>query len=105
MPYIYRDDVLEQLAGHGVRPRPTTRPAVVMEFVNDLYRYEIRRLKERLLRKEFPQHEYFGRVVVLRRKYPLVSVLVQRWMAPESEPPDAQPFCPQPAGPRRTNPC
>jgi hypothetical protein len=70
--------VLERLESHGIRPRPTTRPEVVREFVNDLYRYEIRALRDRLLRGEFPKNTYLDRVVTLRNKY---SVLALR--APE----------------------
>jgi hypothetical protein len=76
--YRYRADVLERLETHGVRPRPTTRPELVRAFVNDLYRYEIRRLRDRLLRGEFPKSTYLDRVVTLRNKY---SVLALR--APE----------------------
>jgi hypothetical protein len=75
MEYRYRSDVLEQLGTHGIRPNPSTPPALVREFVNDLYRYEIRRLRDRLLRGEFPKHTYFDRVVTLRNKY---SVLARR---------------------------
>jgi len=78
MEYRYRADVLERLESHGIRPRPTTRPEVVREFVNDLYRYEIRALRDRLLRGEFPRNTYLDRVVTLRNKY---SVLALR--APE----------------------
>ena len=78
MEYRYRADVLERLESHGIRPRPTTRPEVVREFVNDLYRYEIRALRDRLLRGEFPKNTYLDRVVTLRNKY---SVLALR--APE----------------------
>jgi hypothetical protein len=77
--FAYRPDILEALEGHGVRPRETTSPALVRDYVNDLYRYEIRRLKARLLRGEFPQAEYFGRVVLLRRRYPVLSVAVSQW--------------------------
>ncbi len=79
MTYQYRSDVLDQLLKHGVRPLPVTPPALVQDFVSDLYRYELRRLKQRLTRREFPQPEYFGRVVELRLKYPLVSVPVHFW--------------------------
>lgn len=76
----YRADVLEQLLRHGVCPTSATRPELVHEFVSDLYRYELRRLRERLLRKEFPKHEYFGRVVELRRKYPIISLKPREWL-------------------------
>lgn len=78
--FTYRADVLEQLLHHGVRPTSATRPELVHEFVSDLYRYELRRLRERLLRKEFPKHEYFGRVVELRRKYPIISLKPREWV-------------------------
>lgn len=74
MPYRYHPMVLEQLERHGVRPTPTTRPELVHEFVSDLYRYELRRLRDRLLRREILKAGYYERVVALRRKYPLVSL-------------------------------
>ncbi len=49
--YRYKEDILEQLAAHGVRPTPETPPELVHEFVNDLYRYELRRLRDRLRRR------------------------------------------------------
>jgi hypothetical protein len=72
--FTYRADVLQQLAVHGVRPRSTTRPELVHELISDLYRYEIRRMRQRLLRGEFVRSEYFDRIVELRRRYPLVSL-------------------------------
>ena len=72
--YRYRADVLEQLSRHGIRPSSSTRPEVVHEFVSDLYRFELRRLRDRLVRKEIPKVGYYDRVVDLRRKYPLVSL-------------------------------
>jgi hypothetical protein len=74
MEYRYRPDVLEKLEAHGIRPRPTTSPELVREFVNDLYRYEIRQLRDRLLRGEFPKHAYFDRVVSLRNKYSVLAL-------------------------------
>ena len=78
--YRYRADVLEQLERHGVRPTSSTRPELVHEFVSDLYRYELRRLRDRLLRHEFPKREYYGRVVDLRRRYRLISIRPQEWI-------------------------
>ena len=72
--YRYRADVLEQLSRHGIRPSSSTRPEVVHEFISDLYRFELRRLRDRLVRKEIPKVGYYDRVVELRRKYPLVSL-------------------------------
>jgi hypothetical protein len=72
--YRYRSDVLRALETHGIRPRPTTPPELVREFVNDLYRYEIRRLRDRLRRGEFPKDTYFDRVVSLRNKYSVLAL-------------------------------
>jgi hypothetical protein len=66
--------VLEQLRQHGVQPTSATPPELVHEFVSDLYRFELRRLRDRLVRKEIPKVGYYDRVVDLRRKYPLVSL-------------------------------
>ncbi len=81
--YRYRPDVLEQLWRHGVQPRPTTSPDLVFEFVSDLYRYELRRLRARLIGGEIPKAGYYDCVVDLRRKYPLVSLKVHQWVEAE----------------------
>jgi hypothetical protein len=78
--YVYKQDVLDALLGHGVRPTGRTSPDLVHEFVSDLYRYEIRRLRDRLLRREFPKPEYFGRVVDLRKRYGVISVRARDWL-------------------------
>jgi hypothetical protein len=39
-----------------------------------IYRYEIRRLRERLLRGEFPKNTYYDRVVTLRNKYSVLAL-------------------------------
>ena len=78
--YHYRADVLEQLERHGVRPTGSTRPEFVHEFVSDLYRYELRRLRDRLVRREIPKVGYFDRVLALRRQYPLVSLKPRDWL-------------------------
>jgi hypothetical protein len=80
MTYRYRPEVLEQLLQHGVIPRPTTRPRLVHDFVNDLYRYELRRLRQALVRGRIPKAGYYDRVVELRRKYPLVSFKPEQWV-------------------------
>ena len=80
MPYKYRQDVLVQLMHHGVRPTPATAPELVYGFINDLYRYELRRLRDTLVRGLIPKGGYYDRVVELRRKYPLVSVKPQLWI-------------------------
>ncbi|MDE3155143.1 MAG: hypothetical protein KGN76_08570 [Acidobacteriota bacterium] len=79
----YPPHVLDELTRHGVQPTPATDPRLVFDYVNDLYRYEIRRLRDRLIAGEFPKAEYAGRVVDLRRRYVLVSVRLKDWAEPD----------------------
>ena len=79
-PYHYRVDILEQLWKHGVQPTRATRPELVRDYVRDLYKYEIRRLRERYLRGEFPKLEYSERVDRLRREYPALALRAQQWL-------------------------
>ena len=79
MTFRYRQQVLDELAGHGVRPTPETRPELVHEFVNDLYRFELRRLRQEHKHGKVPRHEYAAHVVELRKKYILVSVPLRHW--------------------------
>ena len=72
--YVYRSDVLEQLLRHGVRPTAHTPPQLVRNFVRDLYKYEIRCLRERYLRAEFAKLEYARHVDALRRQYPVLAL-------------------------------
>jgi hypothetical protein len=78
--YRYTHEVLEELAVHGLVPRPATPPAVLRDALRDLYKYEIKVLKRRLLAGEFPKPEYAGRVIALRRRYPLLSVPMELWI-------------------------
>ena len=73
--FRYRADVLRELSRHGVHPTDRTSPTLVREFVLDLYKWEIRKLRGRLLQNEFPKSEYIGRVEALRRQYPVLALL------------------------------
>ena len=85
MLFRYRPQILAELATHGVRPAPHTRPELVHEYVNDLYRYELRRLRARHVRGEIPKSAYSAHVVELRKKYILVSVPLRLWTMPDEE--------------------
>lgn len=79
MAYRYRPEVLAQLAAHGIRPTPATPPDKVHEFLNDLYRYELRRLRDRLLQREIAKPDYYAHVVEVRLRYPLLSRKPREW--------------------------
>ena len=80
MAYRYQGVILEELARFGVFPTEETPPSLVHEFINDLYRFELRRLRERLVSGEIPKTDYTSRVVDLRRRYPLVSIRASLWV-------------------------
>jgi hypothetical protein len=52
----------------------------VRDYVRDLYKWEIRRLRERYLRNEFPKPEYWTRVDALRRRYPVLALLPRQFV-------------------------
>ena len=79
MEYRYRPDVLEQLAGHGVRATSSTPPELIREFLNDVYRYELRRLRDRLIRREIAKPDYSAHVIQVRNRYLLLSLKLWEW--------------------------
>jgi hypothetical protein len=79
-PFQYRDDVLLELQRHGVCPTAATSPELVRAYVRDLYKYEIRALRERYLRHEFAKKEYSERVDRLRRQYPVLALLPPQFL-------------------------
>jgi uncharacterized membrane protein len=80
--YRYRPDVLAALLVHGVIPTLHTSPTLARDYVRDLYKYEIRRLRERYMRGEFPKNEYSDRVDALRRQYPVLALRASEWVLP-----------------------
>lgn len=87
-PFRYRPDVLTALATHGIRPTSSSSPDLVRGFVRELYKYEIRRLRERLLARAFPRNEYADRVSRLRERYGVLALLPQQFLEGASQKPD-----------------
>lgn len=77
--FTYHQQVLDALATHGLIPTPETSPQRLRDAVRDLYKYEIRCLRDRLIAGEFPKRDYAGLVVNLRRRYWLLSVPTELW--------------------------
>ena len=80
MTFRYKPEILRQLAVHGVIPRPTTPPTVARGVVNDIYRYELRLLRDRYLVGEFSKQAYYDKVVEVRNRYPVMAVLTRHWV-------------------------
>jgi len=79
MEYNYRESVLDELACHGIIPRSDTPPEFVHEFVNDLYRFEIRALKRRMVAGEIIKADYSKVVEQLRNRYPILTLPIRFW--------------------------
>lgn len=79
MTYEWDPRIVEALGAVGVRPSPASAPAPVKDFVGRLYRYELRRLRERLLRREIPKPGYAGLVAALRPRYWMLSKPAAEW--------------------------
>jgi len=77
--FRYRPEVLEQLLLHGVRPTTTTSPEIVYDFVSDLYRYELRRLRDEHRAGRISKPDYIPHVLELRKKYWMLSVRLDKW--------------------------
>jgi hypothetical protein len=80
--YRYRADVLERLWAHGVQPTDRTSPELVREYVRELYKFEIRRLRARMMHGAFPREDYAAKVDTLRRCYPVLALRARDWTEP-----------------------
>ena len=78
--YRYREDVLRAVQQHGIRPTTRTPPELARGFVRDLYCYELRLLRDRMIRQEFPKQEYAARVILLRDHYRVLSLRAREWL-------------------------
>lgn len=78
---VLKPEILEALADHGLRPKADTPAALLREQINDLYRIEIRKLRDRCRAGEFPMSELPTRVIELRKRYVLLSIPIERWVA------------------------
>lgn len=79
MAYHYKPEILDALARHGFRPRTDTSPERLRDAVRELYKYEIRRLRERLLAGRVERRNYSAEVVELRKRYWVLSVPTALW--------------------------
>jgi hypothetical protein len=81
MTFNYRADVLAECHKHGVFPTEQTPPELARGFINEIYKFELRKLRDRYIRGEFPKLEYHQRVIQIREKYPVLALVPQLWLA------------------------
>ena len=77
--WTYPDELGEALITLGLRPSAMTPPAIVRDALNDLYRFELRRMRDRLRAGEIAKADYLDRVVALRKKYWPLTLPLQAW--------------------------
>lgn len=75
----YHQQILDELGRHGLVPGPETPPGRLRDAVRDLYKYEIRKLRDRVVSGDIPKPEYAGHVIELRKRYWLLSIPTQLW--------------------------
>ena len=77
--WSYPPELLDVLVTFGLKPAPTTPPSVVRAALNDLYRFEIRRLRHRMVDGKVEKARYSEEVVALRKKYWPLSLQPEHW--------------------------
>jgi hypothetical protein len=77
--WTYPVELADALVRFGLAPRPDTPPRFVRDQLSDLYRYEIRALRDRLLAGAFPKTDYIGHVIALRKKYWPLALTPGQW--------------------------
>ena len=77
--WSYPTELIEALLTFGLRPTSETPPLQVRDALNDLYRYEIRRLRQRRLDGIVEKSRYVDEVIALRKKYWPLSLQPGHW--------------------------
>jgi hypothetical protein len=77
--WTYPPELLDAVASFGLAPRPETPPLVVRDQLNELYRFEIRRLRDQLRSGVVAKADYVGLVIDLRKKYWPLSLQPGDW--------------------------
>ena len=75
----YPPELRDALAQFGLDPRPATPPALVRDALSDLYRHQLRRLRDRLLAGRIAKPDYVGYVVALRKRYWPLTMTPRGW--------------------------
>jgi hypothetical protein len=76
--WTYPPEFLRTLEAVGIRPTARAAPALVRDAFNDMYRMELRRLRDRRRAGEV-MADYLQRVVALRKKYWMLTLPLGAW--------------------------
>ena len=79
MSWTYPPELLAGLAPLGIAPTDDTVPALVRDAVDELYKYELRRLRDGLRGGEVDRSDYLAHVIALRKKYWMLTLPLSAW--------------------------
>ena len=77
--WTYPPEFVQTLASLGLAPRASTPPALVRDAVDELYKFELKRLRGRYLRGGVAKADLAGQVIRLRQKYWLLTLPQGAW--------------------------
>ena len=75
----YPNEFLSSLAEFGLAPTAETPPELVRDALNDLYRLELRRLRDLHRAGELAKPAFLDSVVAMRKKYWLLTLPLSAW--------------------------
>jgi hypothetical protein len=78
-PWTYPPELRDALRSLGISPTPRTPPALARGAADDLYRYELRRLRDRMRAGGIPRPAFLDLVIALRRKYWMLTLPLSAW--------------------------
>jgi hypothetical protein len=79
MSWTYPPELLAALVSLGFAPTGHTPPALAREAVDELYKYELRRVRDGLRGGEVDRSDYLARVIALRKKYWVLTLPLPAW--------------------------
>jgi len=76
---LWPPELAEALLRFGLAPGPDTSSRFVRDCLSDLYRYEIRVLRQKRVAGVIPKEDYIGHVIALRKKYWPLALTPDQW--------------------------
>lgn len=81
----YRPEVLEELARHGIVPRPDTPPERAYDLLKSIYTFELREAKHRHRERERvlgpqPLDAYRREIRTIQDRYPVLRLPSHHWV-------------------------
>src|SRR5262249_24571549 len=77
--WIYPPELRDALWAFGLAPHAQAPPGLVRDALSDLYRYELRRMRERHRAGQIAKNDYIDRVIALRKRYWPLTLQPEAW--------------------------